>query len=172
MSFLKSKLVLLGSLFLSLNAFAINDMNLKVLNKTCDIKSLAVTATDQYQLRSGMLIEFSQVSDDESKKCAQAVVYMRTVGQAGNLEDKKLIKQNESSTLMNAKKRVVCRKKVDSAVMSDKTEDAPELKGGVSINAKTDKKTQVTDVMMVMTGSSQCPNGNLTIQAQSMPAAK
>jgi hypothetical protein len=164
-------LAILGLLF-SANAYAVNDMNLKVINKTCDIKSLAVTATDQYQLRSGMLIEFSQVSEDESKKCAQAVVYMRLINQAGKLEDKKSIKQDESAALMNSKKRVVCRNKADNSVISDNTTDTPELKGGVSISAKTDKKTQVTDVMMVMTGSSQCPNGNLTIQAQSVSSAK
>lgn len=168
----KSSLIVLGLSLVSLNAFAVGDMNLKVINKTCDIKSLAVSASDQYQLRNGALIEFSQVSEEEAKKCAQAVVYLRLTSQAGNLEDKKSIKQNETSTLMSAKKRVVCRNKADNSVISDNTSDAPELKGGVSINAKTDKKSQVTDVMMVMTGSSQCPNGNLTIQAQSVSAAK
>ena len=64
-------------------------------------------------------------------------------------------------------KRVVCRNKADSSVISDETKSVQDFSSGsVSISARTDKKTQETSVMLVVKGSSQCPNGNLTIQAQ------
>lgn len=167
MNLSKTKLVLLSSLLFSLNAFAASDLDLKVINKTCDIKALEVTASDKIQIRNGALIEMSQVSEDQNTKCAQAVVYQKVMGSSGKLEDKKSIKEDESAALVLPMKRVVCRNKADSSVISDETKSVQDFSSGsVSISARTDKKTQETSVMLVVKGSSQCPNGNLTIQAQ------
>ena len=93
MNLSKTKLVLLSSLLFSLNAFAVSDLDLKVINKTCDIKALEVTASDKIQIRNGALIEMSQVSEDQNTKCAQAVVYQKVMGSSGKLEDKNLLKK-------------------------------------------------------------------------------
>ena len=156
----------MASLLLSLNAFAVSDMNLKVINKTCDIKSLAVTATDQYQLRSGMLVEFSQVSEDETKKCAQAVVYNKLISENGRMQDNKSVREKESGSLSAPMKRTVCRNKADNSVLSDETVKVEAEAGSISVISRQDLKTKMTDVMLVIKGSVQCPKGNLTVQAQ------
>lgn len=167
MNLLKSKLVLVSSLLLSLNAFAVSDLDLTVTSKTCDIKMLELTASDKIQIRSGALIEMSQVSEDQNTKCAQAVVYQKMTGSAGKLEDKKTIKEDEAATLLLPMKRVVCRNKADGSAISDETKNVENFSSGsVSISSRTDKKTNETTVMLVVRGSSQCPNGNLTIQAK------
>lgn len=165
----KALVISLALSLFTLTAAANQPEDLKVVNKSCGIQALQVTEADRIQLRPNAIMEFSKVSEDETTKCSQVVMYQKLMGGFAKSEDKKSIRSEESAQLMMPVKRVVCRNKADNAVISDQTTElSKEFVGSATITTRTEKKTQAKDTMIVIKGSEQCPKDNLIMQLQAM----
>jgi hypothetical protein len=145
----------LASLFIA-QAHAVENMEFKIVSKECKGESQPVAANEKIKFINGMLAKFSPAVSDDSKSCNQVEVSFLASSSFATINKV----QEEEGMLLQPQRRVVCRDPKTSEVLSDVTSDLENP--GVSFKVSINKKKQSGSV--VLTNSSECPEGELKLQ--------